>query len=260
MHALSKAALAGLSALLVFAAPASAAEVRVMISGGFTPAYSSLIPQFEAMTGDKLVTIRGSSMGPPPNSIPARLAAGEAADVVIMVGEALQVLIDDGKIVPESRVDLAWSRIGMSVKAGAPKPDISTVDAFRRTLLNAKSIGHSQSASGVYISTQLFEKLGIPEAKSKAHPVGGAAAAARGEVELAFQQISELLPVEGAELVGPIPEEVQLISSYSAGIPVDSKQPERARALIAFLASPAAMPAILKTGMEEPGPGARRLP
>jgi molybdate transport system substrate-binding protein len=258
MRTLFKTMLAGLSALALAGGPANAAEIRVMISGGFTPAYTSLIPQFEAMTGDKLVTIRGSSMGPPPNSIPARLAAGEAADVVIMVGEALQVLIDEGKIVPSSRIDLAWSRIGMSVKAGAPKPDISTVAAFRQTLLNAKSIGHSQSASGVYISTQLFEKLGIPEAKSKAHPVGGAAAAARGEVELAFQQVSELLPIEGADFVGPIPEAVQLISSYSAGIPVNSTQPDRARTLINFLASPAAMPAILKTGMEEPGPGARR--
>jgi molybdate transport system substrate-binding protein len=258
MRTLFKATLAGVSALLISAAQAGAAEVRVMISGGFTPAYTALGPGFEAATGNKLVTIRGSSMGPPPNSIPARLAAGESADVVIMVGEALQVLIDQGRIVPDSRIDLAWSRIGMSVKAGAPKPDISTMDAFRRTLLNAKSIGHSQSASGVYISTQLFEKMGIPEAKAKAHPVGGAAAAARGEVELAFQQISELLPVEGADLVGPIPEEVQLISSYSAGIPVNSKNPEGALALIRYLASPAAMPTILNTGMEQPGPGARR--
>jgi len=250
---LSAAALV-LGVWLAMTGGAVAAEIRVMISGGFTPAYTALGKQFEAVTGDRLVTIRGSSMGPPPNSIPARIDAGEPVDVVIMVGEGLQLLVERGKVI--DRKDLAWSRIGMSVRAGATRPDISTLEALRRTLLAAKSIGYSASASGIYIRTELFEKLGVAsEVGPKAREVGGAAAAvARGEVELGFQQMSELMPVAGADLVGPIPEAVQLISSYSAGISTTAREPDRARALVAFLSSPRALQDILKTGMYPPGP------
>jgi len=193
-------------------------------------------------------------MGVAPDAIPVRMARGEPADVVIMVGSALGELIKQGKVVADSRVDLARSSIGMAVRAGAPKPDISSVDAFKRALLAAKSIAYSDSASGVYVSTELFRRLGIADevmSKSreiKSERVGNVVA--RGEAEIGFQQVSELLPVPGIEFVGPLPPELQKITVFSAGIVTGAKEPEAAKALIAFLASPAAAGAITRSGME----------
>jgi molybdate transport system substrate-binding protein len=244
------------AALLFHAGAASAAEIHVMISGGFTAAYEALAPEYERMTGDKLVTIQGPSMGTAPTAIPIRLDRGERADVLIMVGDALGELARQGKVAPGTRTDLANSRIGVSVKAGAPKPDISTVDALRRALLQAKSIAYSDSASGVYVSTELFARLGVadqvgPKArKIVAERVG--AVVARGDAELGFQQVAELLPVPGADFVGPIPDSVQKVTVFSAGVAAKAVEPAKARALIAYLASPAAMATILKTGLERP--------
>jgi molybdate transport system substrate-binding protein len=256
MRTLSKTLALALAGLLLFAQVATAAEIRVMISGGFTAAYEQLAPEFERRTGDTLVTVQGPSMGTAPEAIPVRLARGEPADVLIMVGDALDGLAGQGKVVAATRTDLANSRIGLSVRAGAPKPDISTVEAFRRTLLQARSIAYSDSASGVYVSTEMFARMGIadqvgPKArKIVAERVG--AVVARGDAELGFQQISELLPVAGAQFVGPIPAELQKVTVFSAGVASASKEPQKARALIAFLASPAARPTILKTGLEAP--------
>jgi molybdate transport system substrate-binding protein len=233
---------------------ASAAEVKVMSSGGFSAAYRNLAPLFEAQTKNTIVSQWGPSMGNTPQAIPNRMARGEEVDVVILVGDALDGLIKDGKVVASSRVDLARSGIGMAVKAGAPKPDISTVDALKRTLLAAKSIAYSDSASGVYLSTVMFKQLGIyDEVKDKAHmipadPVGGVVA--KGDAEIGFQQISELVPIPGIDIVGPLPKEVQKMTVFSAGIAASSKQPEAAAALIKFLSSPEAAPAIIKSGME----------
>jgi molybdate transport system substrate-binding protein len=244
----------GLFSVLLQAAPASAAEVRVMISGGLTAAYKELVPEFERATGNKVITAYGPSMGTTVNAIPVRLERGEPADVLIMVGYALGDLIKQGKVTADSRVDLVKSPIGMVVRAGAPKPDISSADALKRTLLAAKSIAYSDSASGVYVSTELFPKLGITdEVKGKhraipAEPVAGVVA--RGEAEIGFQQISELLPVAGVDIVGQLPPEVQKITVFSAGIAAVSKEPEAGKALIKYLASPAAAPAIIKSGME----------
>jgi molybdate transport system substrate-binding protein len=143
--------LAAAASLLALAGSASAAEIKVFISGGFSAAYDTLVPQFEHATGHKVVTERGPSMGETPQAIPNRLARGESADVVILVGYALDNLIKKDQVVANSRTDLAWSPIAMAVKAGAPKPDISTVEAFRRALLAAKSIAYSDSASGEYL-------------------------------------------------------------------------------------------------------------
>lgn len=193
-------------------------------------------------------------MGATPEAIPNRLQRGEPADVLIMVGDALDELIKQGKVVADSRVELARSNIGMAVRAGAPKPDISTVDALKRTLLAAKSIAYSDSASGVYLSTVLFQRLGIADqikGKSRmipAEPVG--AVVARGDAEIGFQQISELLPVQGIDLVGPLPPEVQKVTVFSAGIVTVAKEPDVGRALVKFLASPAAAPAITRSGLE----------
>jgi molybdate transport system substrate-binding protein len=244
----------GFATALLLAGSASAAEVRVMISGGLSAAYNALVPEFERLTGNKVLTAYGPSMGTTVNAIPIRLERGEPADVLIMVGYALGDLIKQGKVVADSRVDLVRSAIGLAVRAGAEKPDISSADALQRALLAAKSIAYSDSASGVYVSTELFQRLGIAEQmKGKARqipaePVAGVVA--RGEAEIGFQQISEMLSVPGVDIVGPLPAELQKITVFSAGIATASREPDAGRALIQFLASPAASAAIVKSGLE----------
>ncbi|WP_245272319.1 substrate-binding domain-containing protein [Xanthobacter sp. 126] len=243
-----------IGAALALPASARADEVRVMISGGFSAAYKQLVPQFEGATGHKVSTAYGPSMGSTENAIPVRLNRGEPVDVLIMVGEALTGLTEQGKADKDSRVDLARSPIGVAVRAGAPKPDISTVDALRTALLNAKSVAYSDSASGVYVENELFKRLGIEEQMKgtarmiPAEPV--AAVVARGEAELGFQQISELLPVAGVDVVGPIPESVQKITIFSAGMSSKAGSPKAGAELTAFLASPQAAPVISKTGLD----------
>ena len=247
-------AVLALTSALLTAATVGTAEIKVVTSGAFTAAYLELVPKYERVTHNKLVTEFGPSMGTTHNAIPIRLERGEEIDVVIMAAPALTALSKQGKVRADSRVDLVQSNIGMAVKAGAPKPDISTLDALKRTLLAAKSIAYSDSASGVYLSTELFPKLGIADQiKGKtrmieADPVGGVVA--QGEVEIGFQQISELRPVKGIDIVGELPPGAQRVTVFAAGIPVTSKQPEAAKALIQWLASPAAYPALKKSGLE----------
>jgi molybdate transport system substrate-binding protein len=225
-----------------------------MISGGLTAAYKELVPEFERLTGNKVLTAYGPSMGTTVNAIPIRLERGEAADVLIMVGYALGELVKQGKVVADSRVDLVKSPIGIAVKSGAPKPDISSADAVKRALLATKTIAYSDSASGVYVSTEMFEKLGIADAmrdkarKIPATPVGEIVA--RGDAEIGFQQVSELLPVQGIDIVGQLPSELQKVTVFSAGIASVSKEPDAGKALIKFLTSPAASTVIIKSGME----------
>ncbi|WAH60527.1 substrate-binding domain-containing protein [Pseudomonas silvicola] len=233
---------------------AQAADLKVMTSGGFTAAYKVLGPQFAAQHGDTLETILGPSMGKAAEAIPNRLARGEQADVVIMVGYALDDLIKQGKVLPASRVELADSRIGLVVKAGEPKPDISSVDTFRQTLLNARSVGYSDSASGVYVQDQLFKRLGIeaqlkPKAKMiERIPVAGEVA--KGEPQVGLQQVSELLPIAGVSYVGKIPEAVQSVTRFAAGIPVGAPHPREAKALLDYLASPQAQSVVTGTGLD----------
>ena len=242
-----------LSALLT-SATVRADEIKVVTSGGFTAAYLELVPQYESSTHHKLVTEFGPSMGTTHNAIPIRLERGEAIDVVILAAPALDDLIKQGKVRAGSRVDLVKSLIGMAVKAGAPRPDISTLDALKHTLLAAKSIAYSDSASGVYLSTELFPKLGIADQiqskcrKIEADPVGGVVAT--GEFEIGFQQISELRPVKGIDIVGPLPPGAQKVTVFAAGIPATAMHPEAAKALIEWLASPVAYAAIKKSGLE----------
>ena len=154
----------GLISALLLTATAGAAEVRVMISGGLTAAYKALVPEFERATGHKVLTAYGPSMGTTTNAIPVRLERGEAADVLIMVGYALDNLAKEGKVISDSRVELVKSPIGVAVKSGTPKPDISNAGALKRALLAVKTVAYSDSASGVYVSTEMFGKLGITEA------------------------------------------------------------------------------------------------
>jgi molybdate transport system substrate-binding protein len=246
-----------LSLLILFSAAAGiarASEVKVMISGGLATPYKELAPQFERATGNTVVTAYGPSMGATENAIPVRLARGEAADVLIMVGDALGEMIEQGKAVRASRVDLVHSPIGMAVRAGASKPDIRTPDALKQTLLNAKSVVYSDSASGIYVGGELFKRLGIAaEMKDKARMIPAepvASVVARGDAELGFQQISELLPIAGADLVGPLPPEVQKITIFSAALTANANQLEAGKALIAFLASAAAIPALKRAGLD----------
>jgi len=246
---------AGLAALLLLGDTAQAAEVHVMISGGLTAAFNALVPEFEKQTGNTVLVAYGPSMGTTTNAIPVRLERGEPADVLIMVGYALGDLIKKGKVVEASRVDLVKSPIAVAVKAGAAKPDISSSDAVKRALLAAQSVAYSDSASGVYVSTEMFDRLGITaEMKDKARmipatPVGEIVA--RGEAEIGFQQMSELKPVKGIDIVGPLPADLQKITVFSAGIAAVSKEPEAGKALIKFLStSPVAKEQMVKSGLE----------
>jgi len=236
------------------AANVQAADLRVMSSGGFTAAYKVLGPQFAASTGNTLDTAFGPSMGKSPEAIPNRLERGEPADVVIMVGYALDDLIKQRKVIPDSRVELADSRIGMVVRDGAPKPDIGSEAALKQTLLHARSIAYSDSASGVYVERELFKRLGIEEqmkGKAKMIPkIPVASVVASGDYELGFQQVSELLPVKGAAYVGKIPESLQSVTRFAAGIPVGAQHPKEAKALLDYLASPAAQPEVRSTGLD----------
>ncbi len=253
----ARVAIAASTCALVVAATLRAAEIKVVTSGTFRAAYLELVPEYEKATNHKLVTEFGASMGVTHNSIPMRLDRGEAIDVVIMFAPALLDLIQQGKVKAGSAVDLARSGIGMAVQAGASRPDISTVDALKRALLSVKSIAYSDSDSGVYLSTELFPKLGIAnqlkgkQRKIAGEPVGDVVA--RGEAEIGFQQISELLSLKGIEIVGELPPGAQRITLCAAGIPATSKHPEAAMALIRWLASPSAYPAIKKSGLQPLG-------
>ncbi|WP_028214265.1 substrate-binding domain-containing protein [Paraburkholderia mimosarum] len=242
--------------LLAILSPSAAlaGEVKVMISGWFAPAYRELGPQYEEETGDTLVTIWGPAAGTALNAIPVRLARGEWADVLIVVGYALDDQINAGNVVPGSKVDLARSPIGVAVREGAPKPDISSADALRRTLLEAKSIVYPDSANGVYIGEELFARLGIEgRVKSKSRMVPAervATVVANGEAELGLQQVVELLPVKGVTVVGSLPAELQRYTVFSGGIAATARNPAGAEALLRYLSSPEAAPAIARTGLE----------
>jgi molybdate transport system substrate-binding protein len=232
-------------------------EIRIMTSGAFTAAYLELIPRLELLTKRKLVTL-ATSIGTGENSIPNRLRRGEPVDVVIVADNVLVGFIKDGLIMAESYTPLARSAIGMAVRAGAPKPDIGTVDALKRTLLQAKSIAYSASVSGDYLTTELYQRLGIAEqVMSKSRLIGGGervgAVVARGEAEIGFQQMSELLPVPGIDHITPLPPQVQKVSLFSAGVAVSTGDRDAAREAIRFLASPEAARAITNSGLEPIG-------
>ena len=226
----------------------------VMTSGAFTAAHLALVPQLEQLTKKKIVTAT-TSVGTGEKSIPNRLKRGEIADIVIVADALLRQLIDRGLVVDEGRTPLARSSIGLAVRAGAPKPDVSSIDALKRTLLQAKSIAYSASVSGQYLTTELYQRLGIAEeCLPKSRLIGGGertgAVVARGEADIAFQQMSELLPVPGIAHITPLPAEVQKVAVFSAGIAVSTRDAEVARSVIEFLTSPEAASAIIKSGLE----------
>ena len=252
-HRLSRPARLLALVLLLWPLPAAAEELRVMTSGTFTAALLELAPGFERASGHRVVAAT-TTMGVGTQSIPSRLQRREPADVVIVDDEALMQMITDGTVIAGTRMPLAQSGIGMAVRAGAPRPDISTVDALRRTLLAAQSIAYSSSVSGRYLTTDLFQRLGIAgQMAAKSRRIEGervGAVVARGEAELGFQQTSELLPVPGIDYIGALPPEVQRVSVFSAGVAAHSRNRAAAEALIRFLASADAAAAVARTGLE----------
>jgi len=244
-------------AVVLASSPAFGAEIKVMISGGLSSTYNELVPLFERESGHKVTTVSGASMGPSPNALPNRIDRGEPVDVVFMVGDALGDLVNKGKVVAASRVDIANSKIAMAVRAGEPKPDITTVEGLKRAMLEAKSIAYSESASGVYIEKTLMPRLGIWEqVKAKSRMVRDepvAKAIARGDAQIGFQQLSELKPVAGIEIVGMLPADAQKVTVFSAGVATNATQPEAGRALIAFLASERARATLVNAGLEPIG-------
>ena len=255
--------LARLAASAAAACPALAAaadEVVVMTSGAFTAPFEVAAPWYERRTGHEVVGVFGASAGGAPDSIPARLARGERADVVIASAQALDALIAAGEIERGTRRDLVLSRIGMAVRAGAPKPDISSVDGLVRAVREARSIAYSASVSGTYLVDELFPRLGLAaEIAAKGRRIEGervGAVVARGDAEIGFQQISELVTVEGIDYVGPLPDEAQRVSTFSAGIAAGAENGAAARELVAFLASPALGPVVERYGLEQVAIGA----
>lgn len=227
-------------------------EIKVMGSGGLKGVISELAGAFERVKGHKLVTAFAS-----PTTVKTRIESGEATDVAVMSATLIDDLVQQGRLVGDSRVPVARSGIGIAVRAGAPKPDIGSAEALKRTLLNAKSIVCGDpafgGASGVHFQ-KVIERLGIAdEVRRKARLNSGSFNAefvARGEAELAVQQISEIVPVKGAELVGPLPAELQLTTVFTAAVSTNAAQPAAARQFIAFLIAPEAQRVIAANGME----------
>jgi molybdate transport system substrate-binding protein len=243
---------------LVFALPASLpAQVTVLMSGGFSAAYQELLPQFEKSTGITVSTIRGASQGDGPTTIGAQLRRGLPADVVIPSREGLAELLAEGRIVTGSDVDLASVPLGVGVRAGTSRPDISTVNAFKQTLLRAKSIG-VQSTSAIYLKTKVFPRLGIGDALADKLSGAGAAEVASGGVEMVVLPVSEILPVGGVDFVGTIPADLQFVQVFTAAVVKGAKNPEASKRLIDFLASEKATPTVEKMGMKRPGTGVKR--
>ncbi|MEP7363675.1 MAG: substrate-binding domain-containing protein [Acidobacteriota bacterium] len=243
-------------ALLTFPA-ASFGQLKVIMSGGFSAAYQEIVPEFEKSTGITVATTRGPSQGDSPNAIGAQLRRGVVADMVIMSREGLEPLLAEGRFVPGTVVDLVQVPLGMSVRAGAPIPDIRTVEAFTQTLLRAKLIG-MQSTSAIYLTTTVFPKLGIAGALSGKLNGSGAAAVARGESELTILPVSELLHVPGTEFAGTIPAEIQRVMVFSAALLKGSQESVAAKRLISLLSSESATKPIRKFGMEPMTPASKR--
>lgn len=235
-------------------ATGAVAQLKVIVSGGFASAYQEIVPQFEKSTGATVSAARGASQGSGANTIAAQLRRGVAADVVIMSSEGLADLITEGRIQAGTDVNLAQTPLGLSVRAGAQHPDITTVETFKQTLLRAKSITFPGSTTGIWMTTKLFPQLGIAKQLEDKITSTGVAAVAKGDAEIAIQPVGELLHAPGTDFVGTIPAEIQYVSVFAAAIVAGSNQSELSKRFIAFLGSERAIEAIQKSGMQIPRP------
>jgi molybdate transport system substrate-binding protein len=226
------------------------ADIKVLSSIATREAYNELLPQFEQASGHKVTTVWSGTV-----DIMKRMAAGgDQHDLIVISSTELEELIKQGKIMPGTRVDLAKSGIGVAVRAGAPKPDIGSVEALKRTLLAAKSVGYTSGPSGVYMAG-LIERMGIAEAvkaKFRSVPSGGTIGTivASGDCEIGFQQISELVHIKGTDYVGPLPAEIQRVTVFTSGVQTGAANAEAARALQQFLVTPAAIATMRRHGLE----------
>ena len=237
------------TAALFVASSASAVEIKVLASGATKEAYLELVPQFEKASGHKVVTTWAGTV-----DIKKRIAAGEVFDLIVVAGPEIDEFIKQGKMAAGSRVDLMKSGVGAAVRAGAPKPDISSAEALKKAVLAAKTVGYSTGPSGVYMDA-LFERMGIaaqikPKLKQTPPGVLIGTIVASGEAEIGFQQVSELIHVSGIDFIGPLSADVQKITVFSSGIHAAAKEPDAAKALVKFITAPSAAPVIKKHGME----------
>lgn len=229
------------------------AQLKVMISGGFSTAYRQLLPELEKETGIRVTTLSGSSQGKGSETIAAQLARGVAVDVVIMSREGLGELMKQGRIASGTDADLATAAIGAAVRSGAEKPDVSTLEGFKQALLSAKLIAVPASTSGIFLVQEVFPKLGVADKiKTRVMARGSQSAdlVVKGEADLVVQPVSELIHVKGLDYAGAIPLEVQLIQMFAAAVVAGSKEAEAGKRLIAFLASNRTAGAIRQNGME----------
>jgi molybdate transport system substrate-binding protein len=233
---------------------ARAAEIKLLTAGAMRAVVVALLPDFEKQTGHKVAIDNGTA-----GTLAKRISGGEAFDVAIITPAVVDDLATKGKIVPGSRIDLAKVGMGVAIKEGAAVPDIGTVDAFKRMLLSAKSVAYLDpkvgASSGIYFD-KLLDRLGIGDAiRAKAKLKQGGYVAelvVSGEAEVAVHQISEIVPVKGATLVGPLPAEVQNFTTYAAGLGAAARDAAAAKALIQFIAGPASAPILKTKGMEKP--------
>jgi molybdate transport system substrate-binding protein len=227
--------------------------VNVLISGGFSGAYEQLLPEFERTSGIKVTTRSGASQGLGPQTIAAQLAGGVPADVVVLSREGLSELMAANRIIPGTDVDLARVPLGVAVRAGTPKPDVSTVEAFKKVLLRAKTVAVPGSTSGIWLRTDLFPRLGIAEkinVEAKSRGTQATETVAAGGADLAVMPVSEILHVVGVDFAGSLPPEIQFLQMFSAAVVAGSEKIEDSKRLIEFLASGRASETIRKSGME----------
>jgi molybdate transport system substrate-binding protein len=247
--------------LLIFATlpiwpSVASAQLNVLMSGGFSGAYEQLLPEFERMSGIKVSTGSGASQGSGPQTIAAQLARGVPANVVILSREGLTELIAANRIVAGTDVDLARVPLGVAVRAGAAKPDVSSVDAFKQVVLKAKTVAIPGSTSGIWLLKDLFPRLGIAEkinAKVMARGTEATALVAASGADLAVMPVSEIVHAAGVDFAGSLAPEIQFVQTFSAAVVAGSGELEASKRLIEFLASARASEPIRKSGMEPVG-------
>jgi molybdate transport system substrate-binding protein len=245
-----------LAAIALMGPAAASAQLNVMISGGFSGAYEKLLPEFERASGVRVTTGSGASQGSGPKTIASQLAAGASVDVVILSREGLTDLIAANRIAKGTDMDLARVGMGVAVRHGAAKPDVSSVDAFKRTLVNAKLVSVPGSTSGIWFVKELLPKLGIADqVKVKATARGSEATGmvASGDADIGVLPVSEVLHAQGVDLAGVFPAEIDFLQTFSAAVVQGSKQAEAGKKLIDFLTSERAAAVIKQSGMQPPG-------
>jgi molybdate transport system substrate-binding protein len=249
-------AIVAVTATLLIWPLAASAQLKVLISGGFSGPYEQLLPEFERMSGTRVATGSGSSQGTGPQTIAAQLARGVPTDVVILSREGLTELIAAGRIATGTDADLARTPLGVAVRAGAPKPDVSTVEAFKQVVLKAKVVAVPSSTSGIFLTKDVFPRLGIADrinVKLTPRGTGATAMVAAGEADIAVMPVSEIVHAPGVDLAGTLAQEIQLNQVFSAAVVAGSREVEAAKRLIAFLVSERALAAITSGGMEPLG-------